>query len=394
MKIAIPMKGRMIHSPTGALTFQRYGKDDTEVIYATSRSELNMALMSEAERHENVRLIFNQRCTGMDLDTGDVRILDETTDSERVVQSETVIGTDGSASAIRMEMQKTIRFNISQSYLEYGYKELLIPPGPEEQFQLEKNALHIWPRRTYMLIALPNLDGSFTSTFFFAFEGHLSFESLNTADKVQRFFNDQFPDAAALMPGLVEDFFSHPTGAMVTIKCSPWHVRHKVALLGDAAHAIVPFFGQGMNCAFEDCTYLDECIGMQTGRPGMDVERTNWENIYREYERLRKVNADAIADLAVENFVEMRDHVADPRFLLKKKVEQALEQRYPGIFIPKYSMVTFHRIPYAAALSRGKVQDSLLSQLCQDIGRVEDLDWRKADALIQSLKAARMDGYA
>jgi kynurenine 3-monooxygenase len=388
------MKGRMIHSPTGALTFQRYGKDDTEVIYATSRSELNMALMSEAERHENVRLIFNQRCTGMDLDTGDVRILDETTDSERVVQSETVIGTDGSASAIRMEMQKTIRFNISQSYLEYGYKELLIPPGPEEQFQLEKNALHIWPRRTYMLIALPNLDGSFTGTFFFPFEGQLSFESLNTPDRVQRFFNDQFPDAAALMPGLVEDFFSHPTGAMVTIKCSPWHVRHKVALLGDAAHAIVPFFGQGMNCAFEDCTYLDECIGMQTGRPGMDVERTNWENIYREYERLRKVNADAIADLAVENFVEMRDHVADPRFLLKKKVEQALEQRYPGIFIPKYSMVTFHRIPYAAALSRGKVQDSLLSQLCQDIGRVEDLDWRKADALIQSLKAARMDGYA
>jgi kynurenine 3-monooxygenase len=375
MTIAIPMKGRMIHSVDGELTFQRYGKDDTEVIYATSRADLNKELMTEAEAYGNVRIRFGQRCTGMNLETSELMLCDEYTGKEKLIQAGIVIGTDGSASAIRLEMQKIGRFNLSQSYLEYGYKELLIPSGSKGEFLLEKHALHIWPRRTFMLIALPNIDGSFTCTFFFPFEGENSFESLDNKDKVLEFFRQQFPDAVALMPTLLDDYFLNPTGSMVTIKCTPWFVSNKVALLGDAAHAIVPFFGQGMNCAFEDCTYLDECIA----RHGSD-----WENVFREYETLRKVNTDAIADLALENFVEMRDHVVNPKFLLKKEVEQALQARYPNRFIPKYSMVTFNRTPYAVAREKGRMQDTILAQLCESIDNVESIDWKRADSLLQS----------
>ena len=375
MKIAIPMKGRMIHSVDGEVTFQRYGKDDTEVIYATSRADLNKELMTEAEAYGNVRIHFGQRCTGMNLETGELFLCDESTGNEKLIQAGTVIGADGSASAIRMEMQKIGRFNFSQSYLEYGYKELVIPSGPKGEFLLERRALHIWPRGTYMLIALPNIDGSFTCTFFFPFEGQLSFESLDNKNKVHEFFRQQFPDAVELMPTLLDDSMSNPIGSMVTIKCTPWYVTNKVVLLGDAAHAIVPFFGQGMNCAFEDCTYLDECVA----RHGSD-----WENVFREYETLRKVNADAIADLALENFVEMRDHVANPKFVLKREVEQALQARYQNRFIPKYSMVTFHRIPYAVAREKGRMQDTILAQLCESIDNVEGIDWKRADSLVQS----------
>ncbi len=378
MKIAIPMKGRMIHAVSGELTFQRYGKDDTEVIYATSRSQLNMALMDAAEMYPGVRLHFNRKCAGMNFDNGEMRVFDEATGANTSLRTGTVIGTDGATSAVRMEMQRASRLNFSQTYLDYGYKELIIPAGPNGEFLLEKNALHIWPRGTYMLIALPNIDGSFTCTFFFPFEGRLSFESLDSEAKVLQFFTQQFPDAFALMPQLLQEYFSNPTGSMVTIKSHPWHVKDKALLLGDAAHAIVPFFGQGMNCAFEDCTYLDECLGNQKSG------EVDWESAFHEYERLRKVNTDAIADLAVENFVEMRDLVAQPAFQLKKKVEQALHAKYPEKFIPKYSMVTFHRLPYSVALSKGKAQDKLLSELCENIERVEDIDWLKADRLIEA----------
>lgn len=387
MKIAIPMKGRMIHALTGELKFQRYGRDDSEVIYATSRNELNMALLTAAETCPGVRLHFNQRCIGADLASGEIKLLDERTGQESRRQCRRVIGTDGSASAVRLDMQIHSRFNLSQEYLDYGYKELVLPAGPGGRFQLEKNALHIWPRGTYMLIALPNLDGSFTCTFFFPFEGLLSFESLDTEEKVLQFFREQFPDAVALMPSLLQDYFSHPTGSMVTIKCSPWHVKDRFALLGDAAHAIVPFFGQGMNCAFEDCTYLDECIGKRL--QFADKDHLDWADLFAEYEQLRKVNTDAIADLAVENFVEMRDLVAQPRFLLKKAVEHALQERYPSQFIPKYSMVTFHRFPYSVALSRGKLQDRLLDELCEGIDRPEQVDWVKAERLLQTIVSSR-----
>ncbi|MFN0157480.1 MAG: FAD-dependent oxidoreductase [Bacteroidota bacterium] len=384
MKIAIPMKGRMMHAVSGELTFQRYGKDDTEVIYATSRSQLNMALMDAAERLPNVKLHFNRKCTGMNLASGELELIDETSGEHITDQAGTVIGTDGSASALRTAMEELPQFNSSQQYLEYGHKELAIPAGPMGAWLLEKHALHIWPRGTFMLIALPNIDGSFTCTFFFPHEGAISFKTLNTPGRVEAFFHEHFPDAVALMPDFVDQFFANPTGTMVTIKCSPWHVGGRMALLGDAAHAIVPFFGQGMNCAFEDCTYLNEIIGKKLET---EIGEEWWESVFGEYERARKINTDAIADLAVENFVEMRDLVAQPKFLLKKKIEQALHQRFPGKFIPKYSMVTFHRIPYAVALSRGKVQEAILEELCSTITTVETLDWSRAEQLMANLKS-------
>jgi kynurenine 3-monooxygenase len=374
MRIAIPMKGRMIHALDGALAFQPYGRLEHEVIHAVSRAQLNICLLDAAERHDGVRIYFNQTCTGMNLKTGEVNLHNEISGEDKVIPALTVIGTDGSASAIRMEMLKTGRFNFSQQYLEHGYKELVMPAGPNGEFLLEKNALHIWPRHTYMLIALPNLDGSFTCTFFFPFEGEESFASLNTEEKVLSFFQKQFPDAVPLMPTLVEDFFTNPTGAMVTIKCNPWYVEDKVVLLGDAAHAIVPFFGQGMNCAFEDCTYLDACI---------EKHGDDWKKVFEEYEELRKINTDAIADMALENFIEMRDHTADPKFLLKKKVERALEEKFPEVFIPKYSMVSFHRIPYSVALARGIVQDKILAELCSSINDGKEVDWTKVGSLIR-----------
>ncbi len=386
MKIAIPMKGRMMHAVSGELTFQRYGKDDTEVIYATSRSQLNMALMDAAERLPNVTLHFNRKCTGMNFGTDELALFDEVVGKSMKVQTGTVIGTDGSASALRMEMEGIPQFHSSQQYLEYGYKELAIPAGPMGAWLLEKHALHIWPRGTFMLIALPNIDGSFTCTFFFPHEGELSFKTLNTRDRVNTFFHEHFPDAIALMPDFIDQFFSNPTGAMVTVKCSPWHAGGKMALLGDAAHAIVPFFGQGMNCAFEDCTSLNEIMGKKLEVEKQEIGEEWWKSVFDEYERARKINTDAIADLAVENFVEMRDLVAHPKFLLKKKVEQALHQRFPEKFIPKYSMVTFHRIPYAVALSRGKVQERILDELCSTISTVDTLDWARAGQLIAGLE--------
>jgi len=375
MKIAVPMKGRMMHAITGELTFQRYGKDDTEVIYAVLRSELSMALMNEAEKHPNVKIHFNERCTGMDFKTGEIELQDDDIiGPTQKVPTAVVIGTDGSASAIRMDMLKSGLFNFSQQYLEHGYKELTIPAGANGEYKIEKNALHIWPRKTYMLIALPNIDGSFACIFFFPFAGEPSFASLGSEEKVLDFFAAQFPDVVPLMPNLLENYFSNPIGAMVTIKCAPWHIDDKALLLGDAAHAIVPFFGQGVNCAFESCAYLAECI---------DKHENDWSKVFTEFENLRKVNTDAIAELALENFIEMRDHVADPKFLFKKKVEQALQQKYPALFIPKYSMVTFHRLPYSTALSRGKIQDRILAELCGTIDRIEDLDWKKAEGLIK-----------
>jgi kynurenine 3-monooxygenase len=286
-----------------------------------------------------------------------------------------VIACDGSASAIRSEMLRLSRFNFSQQYLDYGYKELTIPAGSGGEHLLETHALHIWPRGNHMLIALPNIDGTFACILFLPFEGADSFAAITTPSAVIQFFKSRFADVLPLMPQLTDNYFADPTGAMVTVKCSPWHVEGRALLLGDAAHAIVPFFGQGINCGFEDCTALVEL----TDRHGPD-----WPRVFAEFENDRKVNTDAIADMAIENFTEMRDRVADARFLLRKKVELALEARYPDLFVPKYSMVTFHRIPYSVALARGAVQDRMLAELCESISRVEELDWNKADRLIRS----------
>jgi len=372
-KIIIPMRGRMMHSVTGELSFMPYGKDETEVINSISRAELNIALMNAAEER-GVAIHFNRRCTGYDHRTGAVQLRDEETGKTATVESEVAIGTDGAASAIRAAMLHAPRFNYAQSYLDYGYKELTIPAGPKGEHQIETNALHIWPRGSFMLIALPNIDGTFACILFLPFEGANSFAELDTDARVAAFFEKQFPDARRLMPGLIENYNANPVGAMVTIKCAPWQQEGKALLLGDAAHAIVPFFGQGLNCAFEDCTVLLEML---------DRMGPEWRRVFAEFERARKANTDAIADMAIENFVEMRDKVADPRFLLRKKVELALEAKYPGTFVPKYAMVTFHRVPYSVARERGAIQDRMLTELCDGIERVEDLDWKKADELVR-----------
>jgi kynurenine 3-monooxygenase len=372
--ILIPMRGRMMHAVTGDLTFMPYGKDETEFINSVSRAELNISLMSAAEK-AGVSILFNERCTGFDLRSGGVHLKNEDTGAERVVNSKVVIATDGVNSAVRTEMLRLPRFNFSQRYLDYGYKELTIPPGAYGRHVFETHALHIWPRGTFMLIALPNIDGTFGCILFLPFEGDdISFEALDTEAKVLSFFKAQFPDALQLMPNLIENYFGNPTGAMATVKCSPWHVDDKALLLGDAAHAIVPFFGQGMNCAFEDCTYFLELL---------DRYGSDWAALFFAFEKMRKADADAIADLAIENFIEMRDRVADPRFLFRKKVELELEKRYPGRFVPKYAMVTFHRTPYSVAAQRGAVQDNMLGELCDSVQRLEDIDWAKAEVLVQ-----------
>ncbi len=372
-RIIIPMKGRMMHSLAGELTFQPYGKNDTEVINSISRADLNAALMNAAEA-QGVAIHCNERCTGVDWNTRSARFRNEESSRETTVDSEIMIGTDGSASALRQDMQKQGRLNFSQEFLEYGYKELTIAAGRSGKHVLEPGALHIWPRGAYMLIALPNVDGTFACILFLPRKGPESFAALDTSEKASHFFTERFADAVPLMPQLQENYAANPVGSMVTVKCAPWQADGKVLLLGDAAHAIVPFFGQGMNCAFEDCTVFLELL---------DRHGPDWPKLFPEFEHARKHNTDAIADMALENFVEMRDRVADPRFLFRKKVELALEAKYPRHFVPKYAMVTFHRVPYSVALSRGKIQDGLLAELCDSIAHIEDLDWKKADHLIQ-----------
>src|SRR5271166_4198058 len=370
--IIIPMKGRMMHSPAGELTFQPYGKNETEVINSISRAGLNIALINAAEE-QGATIHFHHRCTGYDLNTGAITISNEDTGEESSRPTDIVIGCDGSASSIRAEMLTLDRFGLSQEYLDYGYKELTIPAGSQAEHKLEPHALHIWPRGNHMLIALPNIDGTFACILFLPFEGGDSFAGLATRPELLQFFEARFPDALGLMPQLAENYFANPTGNMVTVKCSPWHVDGKVLLLGDAAHAIVPFFGQGINCGFEDCTVLIDLL---------DHHGADWARVFADFEKERKVNTDAIADMAIENFTEMRDRVADKRFLFRKKAELALEARYPQLFVPKYAMVTFHRIPYSVALTRGAIQDRMLTELCASIDRLEDLDWEKADRLI------------
>ncbi len=376
-KIAIPMYGRMVHPLKGEVNLQPYGKDDTEYINSVSRAELNKLLMDMTEPDPNVQYYFNERCLGMNFETNEVYFHNEEKDRNWTLEAGVVIATDGATSPVRMEMLKTPRFNFSQEYENYGYKELTIPPGPDGKFLMEKNALHIWPRGSYMLIALPNLDGSYTVTLFLAYDealgGKNSFEYLNSDERIREFFERNFPDAAELMPDLIEDFNANPTGSLITVKCYPWSIDGKVTMLGDSCHAIVPFFGQGMNAAFEDCVYLNEMIGLHEG---------SWDKIFDEYQKIRKPNTDAIADLAQENFIEMRDLVDDERFLLKKKIEKELYKKHPDRFIPKYSMVTFMRIPYATALERGRIQENILSKLSEGMPEIENVDWVKADEMV------------
>lgn len=351
LNAGILMRGRMIHAVSGALTFQPYGKDDSEALYSVSRAGLNLTLVEAAARHPAVRLFFGRRCTGIDLPTNTLELLDDATQTTATVPARVVLGADGAYSAVRGQMQKQERFDFSQHYLSHGYKELSIPAGPGGTHRLEKHALHIWPRGQFMMIALPNLDGSFTCTLFWPYEGPNSFASLRDEGSIRAFFQKEFPDAVPLLPNLTEEFLHNPTGPLVTIRCAPWHIGGRVALLGDAAHAVVPFLGQGMNAAFEDCTVLHECLQ----RHGSDHERA-----FAAYEAERKPNTDVLADLCVENFVEMRDKVGSRLFVLRKKLAIFLHWLFPRWYLPLYTMIEFTRIPYARALRRARVQNAVV----------------------------------
>lgn len=348
LKTAIPMRGRMIHGPRGDLHDQPYDIDPTRHINSIGRASLNSVTLDAAKKYPNVRVHFNHRCTEVDLERPAARLRNTDTNETVEASGDIVIGVDGAFSAVRRSMQRLDRFNYSQDYLRHGYKELTIPPAAGGAFQMEKNALHIWPRRRFMMIALPNPDGSFTCTLFYPFEGAESFAALKSDDDVRRFFKREFPDALPLMPTLIDDYRENPIGSMVTVRCSPWHHQGKVAILGDAAHAVVPFYGQGANAAFEDCIVLDECI---------EKHAPDWPRVFGEYERIRKPNCDAIADLAVKNFYEMRDKTASRAFRARKRLERTLHRFLPGIYTPLYTLVSFTRTPYAEAVRKARVQD-------------------------------------
>ena len=370
--ICIPMHGRFMHNADGSTAYQPYGKEG-QYINSVSRGELNCKLMDLAEAN-NVEINFNQKCESIDWDKNDIQFTNVSSGQRTTINGQLIFGSDGAFSAARLTHQlQHERFQYNQYYIDFGYKELTIPAGDNRNFLLEKNALHIWPRGNYMMIALPNIDGSFTCTLFFPFEGDVSFATLDTKEKVRSFFEKTFTDAARLMPTLEKDFFNNPTGSLVTIKCYPWIREDKFALIGDAAHAMVPFFGQGMNCGFEDCSVLNSLI---------EKHDENWSNILSEYQQLRKPDGDAICDLALNNFVEMRDKVADPKFLLQKKIEAAFSKKYPDKWIPLYSQVTFSpQIRYSEALVNGQRQEAIMQQVMA----ISDIENKWQDEEIETM---------
>lgn len=369
-KVGIPMYGRVIHQVSGDVQYQAYGKDD-EAIYSVSRGGLNKRLMELADENPNINIHFDEKCFDVDINNSVCHFENMTTHEKHSVSSDVVISADGAFSAARLAMQtKSDRFEYSQKYLDQGYKELTIPAGPNGEYLLEKNALHIWPRNNFMLIALPNLDGTFTCTLFFPFEGELSFASLKTEEQVREFLTTQFPNVVKLSPNVVQEYMNNPNGALVTVKCFPWVYSDKLALLGDASHAIVPFFGQGMNAGFEDCFEFGNLL---------DKHGDNWADMLNEFQHVRKVNADAIADMAVENFIEMRDKVADQKFLLRKKIEAKLNKLFPENYVSKYSLVSFSIKPYSFALEMGFRQDALFEKVLS-IPNIEE-NWDSEETL-------------
>lgn len=382
-KVSIGMTHRTMHAKDGAITTQAYGMNG-QAIRSVSRSALNLALLELCRAQKNVRVVFDRRCVGADLKKPSLYV--ESAAHERVeIDTDILIATDGAYSAVRNEMVKQDRFDYSQSYLPHGYKELVIAPGPGGAFLLDKHTLHIWPRQSYMLIALPNLDGSFTCTLFFPMDcatpGAPSFAALNDVASARAFFAEVFGDALALMPTFDADWTANPTASLVTVRCGPWMANNKVLLIGDAAHAIVPFFGQGMNAGFEDCRVLIDTLA-DTQHGGVD----DWNAAMPLFYARRKENADAIATLAQENFVEMRDKVGQPAFLLRKRLEAHLARLCPDRVVPAYTMVTFSpQLSYADALKRARAQDTVLDRALQLSGLEQALTNGALDAQLRAL---------
>ena len=360
-EICIPMYGRLMHDTKGNTFASNYSGRENEYINSISRGDLNGILLTEAEKHENVTIHFNKKCKKVDIENSIAHFKDYKTNQEFTVDADVIFGTDGAGSILRKSyyLEKKFLFSYSQNYLNHGYKELEIPANKQGNHQISKEHLHIWPRGDFMLIALPNLDGSFTVTLFLSYdEGEFNFENLTSEEKITTFFEKEFPDALALIPNIKEEFVNNPTGALGTVKCSPWSYQNKTILLGDAAHAIVPFYGQGMNASFEDVVVFDEILDQNLG---------DWKLIFKAYEKARKNDTDAIADLAIDNFYEMRDHVANPLFKEKQKIEKDLEKMFPTQYYSKYSMVTFNdSIGYNKAMKKGRAQDKALLNLIAD----------------------------
>jgi kynurenine 3-monooxygenase len=365
--LLIPMRGRMVHDLSGATTLQPYGQREHEVIYSVGRAALNRVLIEAAARHEAVSLRFNQTCIAADPERNVLRFRDTGGANANIAahdrsaanhdEYETAlaptIATDGAGSAVRVSLAAARHVTSCEDWLDHDYKELAVPAQTARN-RLDANALHIWPRGGFMLIALPNTDGSFTATLFLSRSGPNSFATLTNDTAVTAFFQREFPDALALMPNLAQDFAANPQGQLGTVHLTPWHVGGSVLLLGDAAHAIVPFHGQGMNAAFEDCSVLDSLLD----------RHSQWESLFAEFSTSRRPNAAAIAAMALENYTEMRDTVLDAGFVRRKEIAMDLERSFPNRFIPRYSMVMFHpEIPYAEAVRRGAIQAEILAEL-------------------------------
>ncbi len=373
------MLGRMIHDIEGNTFLSKYSGRKDEYINSISRPGLNMLLLDEAEKMPNVEIIFNKGCKFVDLENAAATFEDYTTKEEVTYQGAVILGTDGAGSVVRKSMfnHRKFLFSFSQEWLTHGYKEITIPAAEGGGYRTEKGALHIWPRGEDMLIALPNLDGSFTVTLFLPYSNSdYCFDNLTTPEMVTAYFSKEYPDAVALMPNLVEEFFDNPTGPLGTIKCSPWNCYGKTLLLGDAAHAIVPFYGQGMNASFEDVVVFDAVLN--------EFEGEEWQKVFSEYEKARKKDTDAIADLAVDNFHEMKEHTASPLFQEKRKLETAFEAEFPQEYYSKYSLVTFNEaITYSEALKKGRAQDKAILNLIADKKITDAMSLREKLTLVQ-----------
>jgi kynurenine 3-monooxygenase len=377
----LPMRGRLIHYQGGETAFQPYGQRPNEVIYSVSRHRLNQALIAVAARLPCVGLYFQHRFESADFTAQSAQIRDLRQDRLITVPMQPLLATDGAGSLMRRELSAHRMIQASETDLEHGYKELSIPAGVAGRFRMANDALHIWPRGNFMLIALPNDDGSFTATLFLPKRGPASFESLNDPKVIDQFLSHHFPDARELMPHSLEEFNAHPVGFLGTVSASPWHAGAQAALIGDAAHAMVPFHGQGMNCCFEDCIEFDACLefNARLGHP------LPWEKAFAQFGASRKPNTDAIAAMALENYQEMRESVADPKFQLRQALSLELERRFPQRFIPRYAMVMFHHeIPYLTAQQRGAMQADILSDLTQGAAALSDIDFARAESQINA----------
>ena len=386
-KLCIPMRGRMIHDRKGNTLFSPYSGRQDEYINSISRTDLNSTLLDAADRFDNLTVHFNLACKDVDLENASALFEEYGTGKEIRFEGDILLGTDGAGSVLRksMYLHKKFLFSFSQNYLPHGYKELSIPAAEGGGYRTEKNALHIWPRGRDMIIALPNLDGSFTVTLFLDYEdAPNSFATLDSPEAITSYFKSQFPDALALMPNLIEEFQQNPVGPLGTIKCSPWHAYGKTCLLGDAAHAIVPFYGQGMNASFEDVVVFDQILNQYQG---------DWQTVFKHYEKVRKKDTDAIADLAVDNFHEMKEHTASPLFQAKRKLETAFEKEFPETYYSKYSLVTFNEhIGYHEAMLQGRAQDKAILNLLSDKKLPDTLSLKaKLDKVQQETKAILHD---